>query len=266
MRRFNIYPNAYYNYKKEKKASYHVEKKKIQDKMLEIYHEYSGNPGYRMMRVYLMRAGISLSNTTVLKYMQELKIKSTIAPKKPYYKKGKCYKKFGNLLNQDFYVGKPNEKWCTDFTYIMLEDGRKRYNCSIIDLFDKSVIATMNSSHIDAQLAIRTLELALIRNSYPQNLLLHSDQGSQYTSQAFTEFCERHQIRQSMSRAGCPYDNSPMESFYGTFKAEFISKKRFINDDELNQATYDYVYGYYNHVRPHSSNDYLTPFEKRFLK
>lgn len=258
-----ISPNAYYNYKKDRKADYRAWKKEVQDKMLEIYHEYSGNPGYRMMRIYLKRNGIILSDTTVLKYMQELKIKSTVTPKKPSYKKGDCYKRFSNVLNRDFHSEKPNEKWCTDFTYIFMEDGRKRYNCSIIDLYDKSAVATLNSNHIDAKLAIDTLDLALKKNGFPKNLLLHSDQGSQYTSQAFTEFCEANRVTQSMSKAGCPYDNSPMESFYGTFKAELIAKRRFSSDEELNRATNDYVYGYYNHVRPHSSNDYLTPFEKR---
>ena len=77
--------------------------------------------------------------------MQELGIRSTVTPKKPAYKKGDCYKKFENHLNREFHAGKPNEKWCTDFTYIFMEDGRKRYNCSIIDLFDRSVVATLNS-------------------------------------------------------------------------------------------------------------------------
>ena len=258
-----ICPNAYYNYKKNRKADYRARKEQIQHKMLEIYHEYSGNPGYRMMRVYLLRAKISLSNITVLKYMQELGIRSTVLPKRLSYKKGDCYKKFDNHLNREFHAKKPNEKWCTDFTYLYMEDGRKRYNCSIIDLFDKSVVASLNSNHIDARLAIDTLEAALIKNRYPKNLLLHSDQGSQYTSQAFTEYCSENHIKQSMSRAGCPYDNSPMESFYGTFKAEFVNKHRFSTDQELNEATMDYVYVYYNHIRPHSSNGYLTPFEKR---
>lgn len=259
----DIYPNAYYNYKKDKKAAYHSEKKRIQDKMLEIYHEYSGNPGYRMMRIYLQRTEIYLSKTTVLKYMQELKIRSTVTPKKPPYKKGECYKKFDNHLNREFQAESPNKKWCTDFTYIFFEDGRKRYNCSIVDLYDKSAVATKNSNHIDATLAIETLKLALERNGYPKDILLHSDQGSQYTSQAFTEYCEKHHVKQSMSKAGCPYDNAPMESFYGTFKAEFIHKHRFTSDEELDRSTNDYVYGYYNHIRPHSSNGYLTPFEKR---
>ena len=259
----DIYPNAYYNYRKNRKAGYYTRKKQIKDKIRKIYHEYSGNPGYRMMRVYLLRANISLSNTTTLKYMQELKIKSTVTPKKPAYKKGDCYKKFENHLNREFHAQRPNEKWCTDFTYMMLEDGRKRYNCSIIDLYDRSVVATQNSSQIDAALAIQTLEAALERNKHPKNLTLHSDQGSQYTSQAFTTYCQEQGIKQSMSRAGCPYDNSPMESFYGTFKAELIHKHRFSSDEELDHAIIDYVYVYYNHVRPHSSNNYLTPFEKR---
>lgn len=197
LRQMKICPNAYYNYKKDKKAEYRISKKRIQEKMLELYHEYSGNLGYQMLRVSLLRAKISLSNTIVLKYMRELRIKSMVIPKRP------PYKKFENHLNREFHTDRPNEKWCTDFTYILMLDGRKRYNCSIIDRFDRSVVATRNSSHIDAQLAVQTLDIALKRNRYPRELLLHSDQGSQYTSQLFTKYCKEHGVEQSMSRAGC---------------------------------------------------------------
>lgn len=217
-----------------------------------------------MMVIFLRRRGIRLSRTTVLKYMRELKLRSVVIPKKSRYRKGDCYKKFNNLLKQDFTAIRPNEKWCTDFTYLYLSDGAKRYNCSIIDLYDKSVLATLNSKRIDAELAIQTLQIALDRNPVKGKIILHSDQGSQYTSRAFTEFCEGKGIQQSMSKAGCPYDNSPMESFYGTFKSEFIRQNRFETDQELNESTLDYVYGYYNHIRPHSSNGYMTPFEKRY--
>ena len=111
-----------------------------------------------MMVIFLRRRGISLSRTTVLKYMRELKLRSVVIPKKPRYRKGDCYKKFNNLLKQDFTAIRPNEKWCTDFTYFNLSDGAKRYNCSIIDLYDKSVLATLNSKRIDAELAIQTLQ------------------------------------------------------------------------------------------------------------
>ncbi len=75
-----------------------------------------------MMRVYLLRAKISLSYATILKYMRELGIRSTVTLKKPAYKKGDCYKKFENHLNREFHAEKPNEKWCMNFTYILMEE------------------------------------------------------------------------------------------------------------------------------------------------
>lgn len=217
-----------------------------------------------MMAAYLSRRGIRLSKTTTLKYMREMGLRSVVHPKRYRYKKGDCYKRFDNLLKRNFTADDPNRKWCTDFTYIFLSDGAKRYNCSVIDLYDRSVVASVNGRRIDAQLAIDTLEKAMDGNPGARgNVILHSDQGSQYTSQAFTEYCESQGVTQSMSRAGCPYDNAPMESFYGTFKAEFVNQHAFEDDEKLNAAMMDYVYRYYNHTRPHSANNYLTPFEKR---
>lgn len=216
-----------------------------------------------MIQIFLARKQINLSKTTVLKYMKELGIRSVVLRKKPKYHKGECYKKFDNMLKQDFKVEEANKKWCTDFTYLYLSDGAKRYNCSILDLYDKSIVSTLNSNRMDANLAIETLKLALSRNLVSKEIILHSDQGSQYTSRAFTEYCAGKGITQSMSKAGCPYDNFCMESFYGTFKSEFVWKRQFETDAILDQQTKDYIYGYYNHIRPHSSNGYLTPFEKR---
>ena len=113
-------------------------------------------------------------------------------------------------MNWKFHAEKPNEKWCRDFTYIFMQDGRKRYNCSIIDLYDRSVVATLNSSHMDAELAVQTLKIGLERNHHSQVLLLQSEQGSQYTSRTFTDFCKEAGIMQSMSKRRYPYDNSPM--------------------------------------------------------
>ena len=91
-----------------------------------------------MMVIFLRRRGISLGRTTVLKYMRELKLRSFVMPKRPRYYKGECYKKLDNLLKQDF-------------TYLHLADGAKRYSCSIIDLYDKSVLATINSKRMEAE-------------------------------------------------------------------------------------------------------------------
>ena len=262
----NIYPNAYYNYAKHRKDKYLKSKAEVKQKIEEIYHEHGGVDGYRTMRVYLKRKGYSLSPTTVHKYMNtELGLKSIVRPKKPDYRKGNAHKIFDNKIQQDFHADVINQKWCTDFTYLFLKNHEVRYNCSILDLHERSVIASITDRHMTSDLAIRTLRKAL--DSQPVikgKLILHSDQGSQYTSKAFVEFCESENITQSMSRAGCPYDNAPMERYFNTMKNDFINQHEYRTEEELYAAVEEFAYITYNHVRPHSYNGYLTPFEARY--
>lgn len=231
----------------------------------DIYHSHNGIDGYRSMRVYLERRGYSYSATTVHKYMNtELGLRSIVRPRKPGTKPGKPHKVFENKLDQDFTAGAPNQKWCTDFTYLFLKGGEVRYNCTIIDLYDRSVVASITDRHITSGLAARTLQKAL--DSQPASrgeLILHSDQGSQYTSKAFTEFCESAHVSQSMSRAGYPYDNAPMERYFNTLKNECTNLHGYRTEEQLYQAVEEFAYVTYNHVRPHSYNGYKTPFEAR---
>jgi transposase InsO family protein len=251
---------------KKKKSGFQTNKQTVLNRIREIYHETQGRLGHRKMMIFLSRKGIILSKTTVHKYMnKELGLYSLLRRKKPDYVKGQAHKVFPNLLEQDFTADKSNQKWCTDFTYLFLKDGRKRYNCSIIDLYDRSVIASLNGKEMTSELAINTLKKALSAQPAMKNgLILHSDQGSQYTSKAFTEFCESVHITQSMSKAGCPYDNAPMERYFNTLKNELIYQHYFCNDKELDAAINDFAFVWYNHVRPHSYNNGLTPFEARF--
>jgi transposase InsO family protein len=151
--------------------------------------------------------------------------------------------------------------------YLFLTDGSKRYNCSIIDLYDRSVVASLNGKRIDSQLAIDTLNKAIVSQSKaPIGVTLHSDQGVQYTSKEFNAFCLENNIIQSMSKAGCPYDNAPMERYFNSQKNELIYHYHFHNDDELDNAINNYAYLFYNHKRPHTYNNGLTPFEARYKK
>ena len=107
------------------------------------------------------------------------------------------------------------------------------------------------------------MKIALKRHKPDNGLILHSDQGSQFTSKDFNDFCEENYVQQSMSCAGCPYDNAPMERFYNTLKNEYFNLYSFNLDDKLNREIYEFVYVKYNHVRPHSYNAGLTPYEAR---
>ena len=114
------------------------------------------------MKVYLERSGYHYSTTTIHKYMNaELGLRSIVRLRKPGITSGKPHKVFENKLRQDFTAEKPNQKWCTDFTYLFLKNGDVRYNCAIIDLHDRSVVASITGRHITSGLAIRTLHKAL---------------------------------------------------------------------------------------------------------
>jgi orfB (fragment) len=136
------------------------------------------------MKVYLERKGYSYSLTTIHKYMNtELGLRSIVRPKKPQYEHGKPHRIFDNKLKQNFTAEAVNQKWCTDFTYLFLADHEVRYNCTIIDLYDRSVIASITDRNITSDLDIRTLQKAM--DSQPKingDLILHSDQGTQFTS------------------------------------------------------------------------------------
>lgn len=217
------------------------------------------------MQIFLARKGILLSKTTVYKYMnKELGLHAVLKLRKSRYKKSKPDLTYENKLNQNFDVFRKNSIWCTDFTYIHLKSGKMRYNCSIIDLYDRSVVASINSKYITTQLAIDTLKLALKNEKMNKPLMLHTDRGSQFTSYEFSQFCNANNITQSMSLPGCPYDNAVMERFYKTFKSEFVYKNVFCSDEDLDNKTNAYIHLWYNYLRPHTFNNGMSPLEKRF--
>ncbi len=226
-----------------------------------LYHDAGGRPGYRMMQQLLAKKGIFLSAQTVHRYMNvELGLKSVTRKRKPRFNKGaEAYAVFENLLKRDFHADKRNTIWCIDITYLFLPNHNKRYNCTIIDLYDRRVVASVNSNRINAKLAIDTLETALERSRNCSGVILHSDRGSQFTSKEFILFCKGHNVTQSMSRPGCPYDNAPMERYFNTLKAELINLKIFKDEKTLYTEVNAYAYGWYNNVRPHSYNGGIPP-------
>ncbi len=205
-----------------------------------------------MIKLLLEKEKINLSLLTVHKYMKELNIKSVAFRKKLNYVKGKPHKVFENLINRDFTATKKNQKWYTDFTYIRSSSGKMLYNCCILDSHDRSIMASKISTNITEDLAIETLQEAITTQKPSAGLILHSDQGSQYISKAFTDFCCSNKIKKSMSKAGCPYDNAPMESFYGKLKNEHLNHYNVKNISHLSELISDYVFRYYHHKRPHT--------------
>lgn len=264
---FGLSPSVYYNYLHSKRCGCRARKKKILQEIRSIYEEHNGTDGYRKMHFYLSQKGYHISLETTRKYMnQELGLCSVISRKHPPYEKRSPFHICPDLLQGDFKADHANMKWCIDFTFIALENGSVRYNCAIMDLYDRSIVASVCGMEMTSGLAIRTLEKALLRDEEinPEKLILHSDQGNEFTSEEFTSYCIDKGIRQSMSPPGHPHSNAPMERYFSTLKNELIDQKCYGSENDLYESVDEFVDNYYNTERPHTYNNNRPPYAVRY--
>ena len=126
-----------------------------------------------------------------------------------------------NLVNRKFNVDNPNKIWTTDVTYLIFK-GARAYLSTILDLYNRKAVAYQISKHNDNKLVIDTLNKAITKRKDVQGVILHSDQGFQYTSYEYKAICESNGIQISMSRKGTPIDDSPMESWHSILKKETL--------------------------------------------
>jgi putative transposase len=164
-----------------------------------------------------------------------------------------------NLLNQDFSSPAVDRKWVSDITYIDTAEGWL-YLASVLDLFSRRVVGWAMANHMETSLVQEALEMALWQRHPPQGWMHHSDQGSQYTSEAYQQALAAHDCQVSMSRVGNCFDNAAMESFFATLKTE-CARQRFATRAQARTAIFEYIEGWYNRKRLHSALDYLSPTE-----
>lgn len=165
-----------------------------------------------------------------------------------------------NLLEQNFVINTPNTVWVSDFTYIHTESGWQ-YLAVVIDLYSRRVIGWSVNNRMTKKLVIDAMKMA-IRNRKPTaGLIAHSDRGSQYCSNDYQKLLKKHKISPSMSNKGDCYDNACAESFFHSFKVEWIYGKKFIDRDDLRASVLEYIEIFYNRQRLHSYLGYKTPVE-----
>ena len=164
-----------------------------------------------------------------------------------------------NLLNRDFSSPAPDRKWVTDITYIDTAEGWL-YLASVLDLFSRRIVGWAMADHMETSLVQEALKMAMLRREPPYGLLHHSDQGSQYTSQAYQQSLAARHCQVSMSSIGNCFDNAAMESFFATLKTE-CAAKQFATRAQARTAIFEYIEAWYNRQRLHSSLDYLSPLE-----
>ena len=215
--------------------------------------------GYRRVHIWLERNGTHCNPKTVLRVMNKYNLLSVIRRKR-YVKYGEALHRYSNLLNRNFAAERPNQKWVTDISYIRTEQGFL-YLSVIRDLYDNCIVAYKTGSEQNINLVLNTIKAAKRKEKVTEELQLHSDQGFQYTSQAYFKLTQKYGITPSMSRRGNPYDNALAENFFSILKTECIYRTKIATLAEARELIDDYIY-FYNNQRIQTKTK-LTPLELR---
>ena len=231
----------------------------LAEKIRECQKESHRTYGYRRVQIWLERQEIYRNPKTVLRVMQKYNLLSVVRRKKFHYCSQHLHK-YPNLLNREFTAERPNQKWVTDISYIKTAKGFL-YLSIIRDLYDNSIVAYKMDKEQSIKLVLDTIKAAKRKEKITAEVQLHSDQGFQYTSQAYFNLTQSYGITPSMSRRGNPYDNALAENFFSILKTECIHRVKLSGYDEARLIIAEYI-NFYNNYRIQAKTK-LTPLEKR---
>lgn len=240
-----------------------------QERLEQVHAVYQASHciyGYRRITLDLQqKQGVCINHKSVLRLMRKLNIRS-VARKPKLHKKLEetgIYHKYPNLLNRNFTASHPNQKWVTDVTYIRTQQGWA-YLSTIKDLYDGFIVGHAFSQSNSIALVTATLRQAKAKEKVTAGLILHSDQGHQYTSQAYHDvLTQEYNITPSMSRRGNCWDNAPMENFFGHLKEEYLRQFKTPTLAEAQLLIDEYIH-FYNYERIQLKTK-QTPYQTRCL-
>ena len=233
----------------------------LQSKIRIIHNKSKKRYGSPRIHNTLKTEGELVSKKRVARIMRENEIVSI--SKKKF--KATTYSKHSlpicpNLLNQNFYSKAPNQAWVGDITYIPTAEGWL-YLATIIDLFSRRVVGWAASERMTTDLVEQAFLRAYWKRKPNNELIFHSDRGSQYASLRYQKLLKTLNVQQSMSAKGNCYDNAVAESFFGKIKTEFINHEHFISRKEAKLGIFEYIEIFYNRERKHSTLNYLSPLQ-----
>ncbi len=254
---FEVSRSGYYDY--VKRMDIPARDLPLAEKIRECQEHSHSTYGYRRVHIWLERQGIHKNPKTVLHIMQKYNLLSEVRRKKYHNYTNGIYK-YPNHLARDFHADRPNQKWVTDISYIRTGQGFL-YLSVIRDLYDNSIVAYKTGTEQNINLVLSTIKAAKRKEKVTAELQLHSDQGFQYTSQAYYSLTKSYHITPSMSSRGNPYDNAMAENFFSILKTECIYRTKLKTYEEACLLIGEYIH-FYNNERIQLKTK-LTPLEKR---
>lgn len=257
--------STYYKHFYSQPSAREKENQHIASLILHIYADYDKRLGaYKITFILQRDYGIKISVGRVYRLMKILRLPKMSTDKPVRRQKPADNSQYMNYLQQEFNQKAPNLVWASDLTYLKV-NGRWYYLCIIMDMFSRKIIAWHISARPDADLVITTFQKACRKRSVPYGLMFHSDRGTQYTAFSFRQLLDSLDIVQSFSKKGYPFDNACCECFFKYLKKEETNRRTYHTLQELHDSVFEYIEGFYNSRRPHSSLGLLTPDEKERL-
>ena len=249
--------SGYNSFLKRKVSLSRQRKEAIKKKILDIYNHSKQNYGAPKITQELRKSGEIISERTVGKYMREMGIRAQwVKPWTTTTKDSDFSDKLKNILNEQFNPERPNAVWCTDITYIWTQDGFVYLNC-VMDLYSRKIIAWTLADNMEVSTVIETINKAKAYRNTDLPLVMHSDRGSQYVSEAWREATKNMEL--SYSDKGNPYNNACIESFHSLIKREWLHRFSIRNYNHAYRLVFEYIETFYNTVRIHSHCNYLSP-------
>jgi len=252
--------SGYYAWRRRPVSGRSQQRELLLSEIKQIHHERKKDV-YGSPRVHeeLKARGKRCNVKTVAGIMRENGIQSKTAKKFKATTDSKHSRPVAqNVLNRNFDVQGANQVWLADITYVWTREGWL-YLAAVEDLYSRKVVGWSLSERLHSRLVVDAFEMAIGRRLPGEELLHHSDRGSQYASEHYQRLLQAHGISCSMSRKGDCYDNAPMESFFATLKKELIYHEEYQTREEARQSIFEYIEVFYNRVRRHSALGYLSP-------
>lgn len=251
--------SGYYGWQNRKPSKRSEEKTRITAEIKRIFFEEKSRAGSIRIARRLKANGEVIGKNCVAKIMRENKLRAKAAKKfKATTNSNHSLPVAPNLLQQNFYATRVNEKWVSDITYIWTDEGWLYLSC-VMDLYSRKLIGWSLSERMTSKLVIDALQTALWSRGLPKNVIVHSDRGSQYCSAAYQDLMRENKLICSMSKRGDCYDNAAMESWNHSFKVEAIHGEKFKTRDDAREHVFEYIEVYYNRKRLHSTLGFLSP-------
>ncbi|WP_251842381.1 IS3 family transposase [Enterobacter hormaechei] len=256
----DVHPSGFYAWLQQPHSQRHQADLRLTGQIKQFWLESGCVYGYRKIHLDLRDSGQQCGVNRVWRLMKRVGIKAQVGYRSPRARKGEASIVSPNRLQRQFNPDAPDERWVTDITYIRTHEGWL-YLAVVVDLFSRKIIGWSMQSRMTKDIVLNALLMAVWRRSPQKQVLVHSDQGSQYTSHEWQSFLKSHGLEGSMSRRGNCHDNAVAESFFQLLKRERIKKKIYGTREEARSDIFDYIEMFYNSKRRHGSSDQMSPTE-----